>query len=231
MDSCLKEWNPYQKLTTLETKFAQKVCRKLFANFWEVGAGFYQDGASFTHKMNPPRAMAWRKTGKGFDFAFTRNGSHEGIGGNVAHFMAAIIYGKGVIAAKQCHGRTNAEKFSLFLLEQFASILGDTSQNSRKARFVWEEVGARKLTIPARRPDLNPTKKIFHVVKRMLHEDALDRRITQEDFAAFYARVKTTLEFIPIDVVDRTILSMGKRINEIVTQKEQKIKYQFYFYV
>ena len=127
--------------------------------------------------MNPPRAMAWRKTGKGFDFAFTRNGSHEGIGGNVAHFMAAIIYGKGVIAAKQCHGRTNA------------------------------------------------TKKIFHVVKRMLHQDALDRRITQEDFAAFYARVKTTLEFIPIDVVDRTILSMGKRINEIVTQKEQKIKY------
>ena len=41
MDSCLKEWNPYQKLTTIETKFAQKVCRKLFANFWEVGAGFY----------------------------------------------------------------------------------------------------------------------------------------------------------------------------------------------
>ena len=109
--------------------------------------------------MNPPRAMAWRKTGKGFDFAFTRNGSHEGIGGNVAHFMAAIIYGKGVIAAKQCHGRTNAEKFSLFLLEQFASILGDTSQNSRKARFVWEEVGARKTYHSSKKTRSKPYQK------------------------------------------------------------------------
>ena len=175
--------------------------------------------------MNLPRAMACRKTEKGFDFAFTRNGSHEGIGGNVAHFMAAIIYGKGVITAEQCHGRTNAEKLSSFVREKFASMLGDTSRNSMKARFVWDEVGARKLTIPARRPDLNPIKKIFHIVKLMLHQDALDRQLTQDDFAAFYARVKTTLELIPIDVVDRTILSMGKRINEIVAQKEHRIKY------
>ena len=94
-----------------------------------------------------------------------------------------------------------------------------------KAYSAWDEVGARKFTIPARSPDLNPIENIFHIVKRRLRQDALDQQITQEDFAAFSARVKTTLETIPIDVVDRTILSMGKRINEIIKRKGQRIKY------
>ena len=133
------------------------------------------DGASFTHKMNPfdqaraPRAMAWRKPGQGFDFGFTGKGSHEGTGGTVAHFMAAIAYGKGVIAAEQYHGRINAEKFSSFVCEHFAGMFKKSanprgklflqddypSQNSVKAGSAWDEVGARKFTIPARNPDLN----------------------------------------------------------------------------
>ena len=54
--------------------------------------------------MNPfdqtraSRAMVWRKPGQGLDFGFTAKGSHEGTRGSVAHFMAAIAYGKGVIA-------------------------------------------------------------------------------------------------------------------------------------
>ena len=100
-----------------------------------------------------------------------------------------------------------------------------------KARSAWDEVGARKFTIPARSPDLNPIENIFHIVKRRLRQDALDQQITREDFAAFSARVKTTLETIPIDVVDRTILSMGKRINEIIKRKGQRIKYYFCFYM
>ena len=112
----------------MRLKFARKVCRKLSKIFWEEGVGFYLDGASFTHKINPldqaraSRALAWRKPGQGFDFGFTGNGNHEGTGGNVAHFMAAIAYGKGVIAAEQYHGRINAEKFSSFVRENFASM-------------------------------------------------------------------------------------------------------------
>ena len=146
----------------LRLKFARKVRRKLPANSWEEGVGFYLDEASFTHKMNPfdqaraPSAMAWRKV---------------------------------------------------------------------KARSAWDEVGARKFTIPARSPDLNPMENIFHIVKRRLRQDALDQQITREDFPAFSARVKTILETIPIDVVDRTILSMGKRINKITKRKGQRIKY------
>ena len=95
----------------------------------------------------------------------------------------------------------------------------DPSQNSVKARSTWDEVGARKFTIPARSPNLNPIENIFHIVKRRLRQDTLDQQITREDFPAFSARVKTTLKSIPIDVVDRTILSMGKSING------QRIKY------
>ena len=61
----------------LRLKFARKVRFKLYADFWEEGVGFYLDGASLSHKMNPfdqarsPRAMTWRKPGEGFDFGFT----------------------------------------------------------------------------------------------------------------------------------------------------------------
>ena len=47
----------------LRLKFARTVRRKLPKDFWTGGEGFYLDGASFTHKMNPfdqarvPRAM------------------------------------------------------------------------------------------------------------------------------------------------------------------------------
>ena len=102
--------------------------------------------------MNPfdqaraPRAMVWRKPGQGLDFGFTAKRNHEGTGGSVAHFMAAIAYGKGIIAAEQSFGRINADTFSTFVSELFASILkkcrnpkgklflqdGDPSQNSCK---------------------------------------------------------------------------------------------------
>ena len=52
--------------------------------------------------------MVQRKPGQEFDFSFTRKGSHEDTKGNVAHFVAAITYGKDVIAAEQYHGRINA---------------------------------------------------------------------------------------------------------------------------
>ena len=47
------------------------------------------------------RAMVWRKAEQGLDFGLTSNGSHEGTGESVAHFMAAIAYEKGVIAVEQ----------------------------------------------------------------------------------------------------------------------------------
>ena len=92
-------------------KFAWKVRRKLSGNFWEEGVGFYLDGVSFTHKMNPPRALAWGKPGQGLDFSFTGKRSHKSIGGNIAHFMATISYGKDAFTMEQYHDRINAKKY------------------------------------------------------------------------------------------------------------------------
>ena len=63
---------------------------------------------------------------------------------------------------------------------------GDPSQNTVKARSVWDEVGTRKFTILARSPYLSPIENIFYIVKRRLRQDAFDQQITQEDCAAFF---------------------------------------------
>ena len=147
--------------------------------------------------------------------------------------MTAIAYGKGVIAAEQYHGRINAETFSSFVREHFARMFkkganpkgkfflqdGDLSQNSVKARSAWYEVGAGKFTILARSPDLNPPfKNIFHI----------DNPRSTDNPRRFYCTFHKSQDYtgtIPIDVVDRTILFIGKRINEIIKQKGQRIKY------
>ena len=56
-----------------------------------------------------------------------------------------------------------------------------------------------KIYVPARTPGLNPVESIFHIVKQRLHQNALAWQITW-DFAASSARVKTAMEFAPIDV-------------------------------
>ena len=96
------------------------------------------------------------KPGQRLGIAFTAKRSHKGTGGNVAHFMTAIGYGKGVIAAEQYFGRINADTFSSFVHEHFASMFkkchnpkgklflqdGDPSQNRCKARSAWDKIEA-----------------------------------------------------------------------------------------
>ena len=142
----------------LRLKFARTVRQKLPKDFWTESVRFYLDGASFTHKMNPfdqagaPRVTVWRIPGQGLDFYFTGKRSHQGTGRKVPHFMAAIAYGKGVIAAEQYFGRINADTFSSFFHENFASMYkkcpnlrrklflqdGCSLQISCKSRSAWD---------------------------------------------------------------------------------------------
>ena len=120
------------------------------------------------------------------------------------HFMAAIAYGKGVIAAEQYFGRINADTFSFLVHENFASMFkkcpnlrrkfflqdGCSLQISCKSRFAWDERGARNFSIPARVPDLNPMEKFFHTLIKKLHLVALEMKIECEDFEESSALVK-----------------------------------------
>ena len=227
-------------------KFAKKVRRRLDPNIWKEGISFYLDGVGFTHKMNPcdqaraPRTMAWRKPSDGLQFQFTAKGSHEGSGGSVAHFMVAIAYGKGVVLAEQYSGHLNGQICADFIRNKFPALFqrsgvntkgklflqdGDPSQNSRKAQEAMHDVHARKFSIPARSPDLNPIENVFHNVKRKLHADALENNITREKFEKFSERVKRTLENYSSHTIDKTIDSMDKRISMIIKSKGQRIKY------
>ena len=131
--------------------------------------------------------MVWIKPGQRLDFGFTAKGSHKRRGGSVVRFMAAITYGKGVIAVVQYFGRIKADAFSSFVCEHFPSMFrkypnskgklflqdGDPSQKSCKARFATGKIEPRKFSIPACNLDLNPVGNIFLIVKKGLHQDAL----------------------------------------------------------
>ena len=71
---------------------------------------------------------AWKR----IRFYFTGKRSHQGTGRKVPHFMAAIAYGKGVIAAEQYFGRINADTFSPFVHENFASMFKKCRNLRRK---------------------------------------------------------------------------------------------------
>lgn len=226
-------------------RFARRVQRRLPKSFWRNGVAFYFDGVGFQHKYNPSdearstKTMAWRRQDEGLAPGCTAKGTHCGSGGRVAHFFVAIAYGKGVILAKQYHGRINGEMFQKFVRKYFRRTFrrsanprgklflqdGDPSQNSRLAMKAFEKIGARVFRIPPRSPDMNPIENVFNVAKEQLHQQALDREIIHEDFDSFCERVKRTLKDISISYIDRTIDSMNKRMDMIVKRKGRRIKY------
>jgi len=229
----------------LRLRFARRIKRLLPQNFWQDGIGFYLDGAGFQHKYDPrdearsTRTMAWRRRDEGLEPNCTAKGSHVGSGGRVAKFMVAIAYGKGVILAEQYQERLNGAMFARFIQRHFEATFekgsnprgklflqdGDPSQNSKKAKLSLETVGARKFAIPARSPDVNPIENVFNYVKMELRAQALNRNITQENFLQFSARVKETLENVPIAYVDKTIDSMNGRMELIIKSRGKRIKY------
>ena len=79
--------------------------------------------------------------------------------------------------------------------------------------------------IPTRSPDLNLIENIFHGVKVKLREDALARRITRETFEEFSERCKDTLTNYPVDIINRTIESLPKRIDLVIQRRGQQTKY------
>ena len=181
--------------------------------------------------------MAWRTRDEGLNC--TVKGSHVGSGGKVPHFIVAIACGKGIILCEQYHRRINGEMFVEFITEHFDDTFeksanprgklflqdGDPSQNSKKAKVSWDKVEARKFDIPPRSPDINPIENVFNFVKAELHAQALRDSIAQENFQQFSSRVKQTLESIPIDYIDKTIDSMGKRLSMIIKRRGRRIKY------
>ena len=56
-----------------------------------------------------------------------------------------------------------------------------------------DAISERSEQWPPRSPDLNPIENLFHLVSKQLIEDAIDKRITSENFEQFSDRVKRTM--------------------------------------
>jgi len=203
-------------------------------DLWTGGISFYLDGVSFYHKFNP----MWRKPSEGLSQYCTAKGAHVGSGGRVVKFMVAISYEEGVVMYEE-YEHLNGEFFKDFVLEHFPKTFRksrkgrerrflqdrDPSQNSVKAKAALSTVKAVKFDIPPRSPDLNPIENLFHIVKEDLRLNAIEKDITYETKSEFAQRVKIIFLSTDREVVDRIILSMNKRIDEVIRNKGRRLKY------
>ena len=86
-------------------------------------------------------------------------------------------------------------------------------------------VGCRMFAISARSPDLNPIENMFHLVRANLPKDTLTKQIKKDTFLEFSRRVRKTIKSLPVEILDKTIGSMPKRLAKIVSTKGERTKY------
>ena len=182
-----------------------------------------------------PAALAWRKRSEGL--RVTMKGQKEGCVN--ANFMVGISYNKGVVLCQQYLGRITGKKFAKIIDRDIPAALensiapqakrilqdGCPRQNSKLAKAAFDRVNAKVFRIPPRSPDLNPIENWFHIIKKRLRQQALDRNIVKESFKEFSDRVKDTMMNAPADEIDRIIDSMPKRIEDILKSGGYRSKY------
>ena len=101
----------------------------------------------------------------------------------------------------------------------------DPSRTSKVALLALRDIECNLHRIPPRSPDLNPIENIFHIVKKQLEDEALNLHITNELFQDFRDRVYRCLDSLDIETINRTILSMPRRIEKIIANRGIRLKY------
>ncbi len=230
--------NDHQK----RLKFARIIARDHpEADFWTERVAFFFDGVSFIHKTRPydqalaPRGRVWRQRCEGLDQGCTAKGSSCLSGGRRVKLFVAISFEKGVILAKP-YEHLDGPMFADYITDNFPQTFirsckstlrflqdGDPSQNSARARAVFNELGYECFKIPPRSPDLNPIENLFHLLKKKLNDEAIERKILFENYQDFQDRVIDTLK--NFDIINNIISSMNKRIQNIIERKGQRLKY------
>lgn len=232
-------------LTAEDRKKRVKFCNRIKSlrneDFWKTHISMYLDGVGFQFKTRPldqartPQAREWRTRGEGLKL--TTKGKKEGSVNT--NFIVALSYNRGVVLCERYEGaitgqkyadiidRAAPEAFRKSIAPRARRILQDgcPRQNSRVAMEAMDRNGAMVFKIPPRSPDLNPIENWFHIIKRRLRQQALDRQIEYETFEEFTERVQTTMLECPVSDVDAIIDSMGKRVNEVISSGGYRTKY------
>ena len=226
----------------LRVAFAKETRSKYPKTIWTEGIAFYLDGVNFVYKTKPkdqayaPRRKVWRKKSEGLKQGCVAKGRKEGTGANVVRLMVAVAYKKGVIICEE-YDKMNGDFFADFVDRNFIDLYGkadkdnvdffvqdgDPSQNSRKAKEALSRAKAKIFAIPPRSPDLNPIENLFHLTNKELRRSA--KSIDYESRDEFVARIRKTLNSIPVETIDKTIESMDKRLGLIIKNNGEKTKY------
>ena len=154
------------------------------------------------------------------------------------NFFVGISHGKGTVLCKQYREKLTTRSFGEFVLESFAQTYrkamkptnkflqdGDPRQNSEAAQESIESINCEIFGIPPRSPDFNPVENVFHLVRKKLDEDAPEHEIKQETYKEFSNRVKSTIENFPVDIINKTIESLPKRLRRAIERKGECTKY------
>ena len=236
-------------LTNKDLKIRRKFARSMASkpvDYWTSDVAFYLDGVSFVYKSNPmgdvlkPKSRIWRKRGEGL--ALTTKGSKDLAGGKRLHLIVAMAHGKGVICAEP-YEKMDGPYFSRFIRRHFTNLFditrndndnnkpklfvmdNDPSQTSAVARKALDSIGAQMQVIPARSPDLNPIENLFHIVRKKMEAEILQKNIVHHSWDEFVERVKYNIWSVSKEYVDKTISSMPKRIKAIVKNEGKRTKY------
>jgi transposase len=181
-----------------------------------------------------PKGKIWRTRSEGL--RLTSKGSKDLPGGKRLHFLVAIAFNRGVVLAKE-YEHMSVEYFSGFVKRNLSTIFtaenqqkwfvmdNDPSQRSKVAKKAINDSGATLFEIPVRSSDLNPIENLFHIVKKQLESQAISECIYQETWPEFKARVRKTILKIPTTYINNLLLSMPKRIDDVIKCKRFRTKY------
>ena len=210
-------------------------------NFFKDEISFFWDGVSFAHKVNPHQSImnspryAFRKACEGLDI--TGPGRKEGVAGKVVKYFVGISYGQGVVYCERLDERINAASLTNLIETTFPQTFDRVgkgrkfimdncpSQSSRMVANALERMGAEKVPIPPRSPDLNPIENMFHTVRKNIDRDAIENQITQETFGQFAERVRQTILSTPIDEIDVLIANMRHRLRAVIRRRGKRTYY------
>ena len=162
--------------------------------------------------------------------SLTTKGSKDLAGGKRLHLLVAIAHRKGVIGAEP-YVKMDGPYFARFICHHFPILFditttngnanlnfvmdNDPSQTSAIARKALNNIGAEMQVIPARSPDLNPIENLFHIVRKKMEAEILEKNITHQSWDEFVDRVKFNIWSVSREYVDKTIGSMSRRIKDI----------------
>ena len=228
----------------LRREFARSRLNDCSTDYWTKDVAFYLDGVSFVYKGNPmsdalkPKNKIWRKRNEGL--VMTTKGSKDLAGGKRLHFIVVISYGRGVILAEP-YEKMTADFFTEFIRRYFPNLFevaekgesdrkifvmdNDPSQTSRKAMATLVDMGYMLQRIPPRSPDLNPIENVFHLVRKRIEAQVKENNITHQTWEEFKQAVQYNIWSTSKDVIDKTITTMTKRLQEIVQTNGKRTKY------